>query len=188
LLGGVTAGLAGQNAQAGATAAENEVLNNSLGDHRSEEQKDQDELKKEMSEFDSKLPGQGKVIIGTDADGEPEYAYKPPASMFAGGGVTGSPSSMADILVPNGQPVGYVNTGAGPGIRTVTPDQFDQLQLQLMNGAQPTTTPSGYSGTWYQRSDGTVFGIRESSGSGTTIDVIRSNNPSLPSGFKVHQK
>ena len=53
----MTAGLAGQNAQAGATAAENEVLNNSLGDHRSEEQKDQDELKKEMSELDSKLPG-----------------------------------------------------------------------------------------------------------------------------------
>ena len=171
LLGGLTAGLAGQNAQGGATAAENEVLNNSLGDHRSEEKKDEDELKKEMSELDSKLPGHGKVIIGYDQDGEPEYAVKPPASMFAGG-----------------QPIGYVNTGAGPGIRTVTPDAFSQLQSQLLNGAQPTTTPSGYSGTWYQRSDGTVFGIRESSGSGTTIDVIRSNNPGLPSGFKVHQK
>jgi filamentous hemagglutinin len=95
---------------------------------------------------------------------------------------------MGDILLPNGQPVGYVNTGAGSGIRTVTPDEFGQLQSQLLNGAQPTTTPSGYSGNWYQRSDGTVFGIRESSGSGTTIDVIRSNNPGLPSGFKVHQK
>ena len=188
LLGGVAAGLAGQNAQAGATAAENEVLNNALGNHPSEQHKDEDELKKEMSQFDSKLPGQGKVIIGTDGDGEPVYAYKPPASMFAGGGATGSPSSMADILLPNGQPVGYVNTGAGAGIRTVAPDQFGQLQSQSLNGAQPTTTPSGYSGTWYQRSDGTVFGIRESSGSGTTIDVIRSNNPGLPSGFKVHQK
>jgi len=147
LLGGVTAGLAGQNAQAGATAAENEVLNNSLGDHRSEEQKDEDELKKEMSQVDSKLTG-GKVIIGYDEADEPEYVVKPPASLFAGGGATGSPSTMADILPPNGQPVGYVNTGAGPGIRTVTPDQFGQLQSQLLNGAQLTTTPSGYSGTF----------------------------------------
>ena len=148
LLGGVTAGLAGQNAQAGATVAENEALNNSTGDHRTEAQKDADELKKELSQFDSKLPGNGKVITGTDGDGEPVYAYKPPASLFAGGGATGSPSTMADILPPNGQPVGYVNTGAGPGIRTVTPDQFGQLQSQLLNGAQLTTTPSGYSGTF----------------------------------------
>ena len=187
LLGGLTAGLAGQNAQAGATAAENEVLNNALGDHRTEAQKEQDKQNEALSQERAKLSG-SQVIIGYDADGNPEYAVKPPASMFAGGGATGKPSSMGDILLPNGQPIGYVNTGACPGIRTVTPDEFSQLQSQLLNGAQPTTTPSGYSGTWYQRSDGTVFGIRESSGSGTTIDVIRSNNPGLPSGFKVHQK
>lgn len=187
LLGGVTAGLAGQNAQAGATAAENEVLNNTLGEHRTEAQKDQDEIKEELSQERAKLSG-GEEIIGYDAQGNPVTAYKPPPSMFGPGGAVSSPSNMGDILLPNGQPVGYVNTGAGPGIRTVTPDQFGQLQSQLLNGAQPTTTPSGYSGTWYQRSDGTVFGIRESSGSGTTIDVIRSNNPGLPPGFKVHQK
>jgi len=98
----VTAGLAGQNAQAGATAAENEVLNNSLGDHGSEEQKDEDELKKEMSELDSKLPGYGRVIIGTDEEGEPEYAYKPPASWVAGGGTTGNSQGASGNTAPAG--------------------------------------------------------------------------------------
>ena len=101
LLGGVTAGLAGQNAQAGATAAENEVLNNSLGDHRSEEQKDEDELKKEMSQVDSKLTG-GKVIIGYDEADEPEYVVKPPASLFAGGGATGNSQGASGNTAPAG--------------------------------------------------------------------------------------
>lgn len=96
--------------------------------------------------------------------------------------------SVSDILMPNGIPVGNVHPGAGPGIRTVTPEQFGELQSKLMNGATPVPTPPGYAGTWYQRADGTVFGIRNSAGSGTTIDVVKSNNLSLPSGFKVHQK
>jgi filamentous hemagglutinin len=74
LSGGLAAGLAGANVQAGATSAENEVLNNTLSDK--ERQQVQGELKKEMSHLDSELPGHGKVIIGTDADGEPEYGYK----------------------------------------------------------------------------------------------------------------
>jgi hypothetical protein len=116
LLGGVTAGLAGQNAQAGATAAENEALNNSTGDHRTEAQKDADELKKEMSQFDSKLPGNGKVVIGTDGDGEPEYAYKPPASLFAGGGATGSSQGAAGNTVRvSGGSSFEVDVGNGTG-------------------------------------------------------------------------
>lgn len=95
---------------------------------------------------------------------------------------------MSDILMPNGIPVGNVHPEAGPGISTVTPEQFGELQSKLMNGATPVPTPPGYAGAWYQRADGTVFGIRNSAGSGTTIDVVKSNNLSLPSGFKVHQK
>ncbi|GHU24549.1 hypothetical protein AGMMS50243_27780 [Betaproteobacteria bacterium] len=102
------------------------------------------------------------------------------------GGVNAT--SMSDILLPNGRPIGYVSKGAGPRIRTVTSNQFGQLQSQLMDGATPVATPSRYTGTWYQRADGTVFGIRTSTGSGTTIDVIKSNNPSLPPGLKVHQQ
>ena len=97
-------------------------------------------------------------------------------------------ATMSDILLPNGEPVGYGYPGAGPRIRTVTSEQFGQLQSQLMNGATPIATPSGYVGTWYGMPDGSVFGIRTSTESGTTIDVIKSNNPSLPSGFKVHQQ
>lgn len=95
---------------------------------------------------------------------------------------------LSDILMPNGIPVGNVRSGAGEGIRTVTPEQFSELQSQLMNGATPVSTPSRYAGIWYQRSDGTIFGIRESTESGTTIDVVKSNNPSLSPGFKVHQQ
>ncbi|MGR9579319.1 DUF637 domain-containing protein [Pandoraea sputorum] len=103
-------------------------------------------------------------------------------------GVAVSSASMADILLPNGRPVGYVSRGAGANIQTVSPSQFIEIQSQLMSGAKPASTPSGYKGTWYQRPDGTVFGVRTSTGSGTTIDVITSNNAALPSGFKIHQK
>ncbi|CAB3857225.1 hypothetical protein LMG26841_02269 [Achromobacter dolens] len=96
--------------------------------------------------------------------------------------------STSDILMPNGIPVGNVHPGAGPRIRTVTPEQFGALQAQLMSGASPVPTPPGYAGTWYQRADGTVFGIRNSVKSGATIDVVKSNNLSLPPGFKVHQR
>jgi filamentous hemagglutinin len=95
---------------------------------------------------------------------------------------------VSDLLLPNGQPVGFVKPGAGQNIQTVTSEQFAQIESQLMQGSTPISAPSSYSGTYYQMSDGSVFGIRTSKSSGTTIDVIKSNNPSLPSGFKVHQQ
>lgn len=103
-------------------------------------------------------------------------------------GSTVSPLSTGDILLPNDQPIGYVNGSAGPGIRTVTLNEFRRLQAELLNGAQVAATPLNYSGTWFQRSDGTVFGMRESSDNGITIDVIRSGNPHMPPGFKVHHE
>jgi hypothetical protein len=185
LLGGLSSGFAGQNAQGGATAAENEALNNSTADHRTEEQKAEDAIKQQMSKERAMMDNGGTVIEGYDAEGNPITVQQPPVPAL--GGATNK-TSLSDVLLPNGEPVGYVYPGAGPGIRTVTPEQFGQLQSQLMNGATPTTTPPGYAGTWYQMPDGSVFGIRASTGSGTTIDVIKSNDPSLPSGFKVHQK
>ncbi|MDR0780158.1 MAG: hypothetical protein LBF16_05615, partial [Pseudomonadales bacterium] len=97
-------------------------------------------------------------------------------------------ATMSDILLPNGQPIGNVIGGAGPRIRTVTPNEFSQLQAQLLNDATPIASPSGYAGTWYQRADGTIFGVRASGNSGITIDIVKSNNPGLPPGFKVHQQ
>jgi hypothetical protein len=88
LLGGLTAGLAGQNAQAGATAATNEALNNSTEDHRSEAQKEEDEFKKELSQERAKLSG-GQEIIGYDEEGNPITAYKPSPSMVGPARSTG---------------------------------------------------------------------------------------------------
>lgn len=98
LLGGLTAGLAGQNAQGGAAAAENEVLNNSLGDHRTEAQKEQDEQKEELSQERAKLSG-GLEIVGYDAEGNPEYAVKPSAAIFGPGRSTGSSQGAAGNTV-----------------------------------------------------------------------------------------
>ena len=95
---------------------------------------------------------------------------------------------MSDILLPNGRPVGYISRGAGASIQTVTRMQFDDIQSRLLDGATSIASPSSYEGAWYLRSDGTVFGVRTSGESGATIDVIQSDNPALPSGFKVHQK
>jgi filamentous hemagglutinin len=99
-----------------------------------------------------------------------------------------SVASMSDILLPNGNPVGFVKPGAGQNIQTVTSAQFTKIESQLMQGSTPVTTPSSYNGIWYQMSDDSVFGIRTSPSSGKTIDVIKSSNPSLLSGFKVHQQ
>ncbi|WP_296709865.1 hypothetical protein [Rhodoblastus sp.] len=96
--------------------------------------------------------------------------------------------SMSDILMPNGEPVGYVYSRARPPTRTVTPEQFEQLRSELMEGAVPAIEQSGYGGVWYQRADGSVFGVRMSKSFGPTIDVIKSNDPDLEPGFKVHQR
>jgi hypothetical protein len=94
--------------------------------------------------------------------------------------------STSDILLPSGEPVGYVSGSAGRGIRTVAGDEFHRLHSELLNGAQVARTPSNYKGTWFKRIDGTLLGIRESADNGTTIDVIRSDDPGMPPGFKVH--
>mgnify|MGYP001597526064 CR=1 FL=1 len=125
----MTAGLAGQNAQAGATAAENESLNNATGDHRSEQQKDADELKKEMSQFDSNLPGQGRVIIGTDGDGEPEYGVKPPASMSAGATTT----SNIKLVEQDGNIYQFSIPGSNGDLSVVTEMTQSGNQL-ILNG------------------------------------------------------
>jgi hypothetical protein len=149
LLGGVTAGLAGQNAQAGATAAENEVLNNSLGDHRSEEQKDEDELKKEMSEVDSKLPGYGKVIIGYDEEGDPEYVVKPPASLFAGGGTTGSSQAASGNTAQAGGGSAFeVNVGNGANDWSDASAANNGAMSPVGISGSPMTVPQG-TNTWF---------------------------------------
>ncbi len=118
LLGGVTAGLAGQNAQGGATAAENESLNNSTEDHRTEEQKGEDQLKEELSQERAMLSG-GQEIIGYDDEGNPIMAYKPSPSLFGLAGSTGSNQGAS------GNAAGLTGLGSGVDFGTGANDWSD---------------------------------------------------------------
>jgi hypothetical protein len=72
--------------------------------------------------------------------------------------------------------------------RTVTRPEFNELLEALSPDAQPITPPRSYEGLWYQRQDGSIFGLRRSSDNGITIDVIRTNYSSIRDGDKVHRK
>jgi len=93
--------------------------------------------------------------------------------------------SVVDIVSPDGQYVGDAVGGATENIRTVTPQEFAQIEQDLMNlKPTPGGTYASGSGQWYDLPDGTRFGIRQSS-SGPTIDF---DNPNLPPGLKIHQQ
>ncbi|MBI4275950.1 MAG: hypothetical protein HY659_14745 [Rhizobiales bacterium] len=99
-----------------------------------------------------------------------------------------SARSLEDILIPRGQDVGDVVRGAEENIRTVTRLKFQQIRDDLLVGARAISTPRSYNGLWFERPDGTRFGLRVSEQYGTTIDVVRSEHSQLQPGFKVHQK
>ena len=96
------------------------------------------------------------------------------------------PKTPADVLVPNGQPVGQKEGSAGPGVRTVTPGQLDGVIDGLKGlGATPGSRGS-YPGDWYDLPNNQGgFGVRDSRGSGRTVDV---NVPGVPDVTKIHQK
>jgi RHS repeat-associated protein len=121
----------------------------------------------------------------TTMSAEEPKALGGPPTPFSGGGSGSLP--LGDILAPQGQPVGTVYPGATPNIRTVDSIQFQEIQSDLLEGAQPITPPAGYPGAAYLRPDGTTIGIR-SSPSGPTIDVLESDIPIASNGFKVHQQ
>lgn len=95
---------------------------------------------------------------------------------------------LHDILRPGGQMLGSRQGRASGGTRTVTRPEFSEMLEALSPYAQPITPPRSYDGLWYQRPDGSVFGVRRSKNNGITIDVIRSNHSSVRDGEKVHRK
>ena len=150
-------------------------------------------------DFDPEQPrdDQGRWTTGDGADdggvgdASPDDAPKTPKIGDDGGkpqDAAGKPKTMADILLPGGKEVGVQDKGAGPGIRTVTPSDFATIKQQLLEGATALPLQSSYTGTWYSRSDGTVFGLRKSSNGDEAIDVRTSNNAILFPGYKVHYK
>ena len=95
---------------------------------------------------------------------------------------------LREVLLPEGRPVGVRARGAGDGTRTVSPVEFRDLLEALSPGAQVVPSPPAYMGVWYQRPDGSIFGIRRSEEHGMTFDIIQNNHPFLRNGYKVHQK
>jgi hypothetical protein len=96
------------------------------------------------------------------------------------------PGSPADVLMPDGRPVGEVRGSASPDIRTVAPGQLDGIIEGLKGlGAKPESK-SNYPGDWYQLPDDKGgFGIRNSRNSGRTLDL---DIPGVPDISKIHQK
>ena len=127
----------------------------------------------------------GGVIPVAGRPGGPKGPAPPPAAPKP----TPRDSSkepLKDLLMPGSKEVGARSRGADDSIRTVSKPEFQQLKDQVLSGSKEVASPPDYAGKWYSRPDGTVVGIRESATSGTTIDVIKSNDPLLKPGYKVH--
>ncbi len=96
--------------------------------------------------------------------------------------------SLDSILAPGGEPIGYAYRGAGDDVRTVSPAEFDALASELLSGAARVRGPDSYDGLVFERLDGSLIGIRNSTRYGRTIDVLKSNSPIIPNGFRIHQR
>jgi hypothetical protein len=91
--------------------------------------------------------------------------------------------SMRDVVFPGGEPIGRQAKGADSNTRTVTPEEFQDIQNQLMGMKRGTADDPRYRGTWYVLPDGTRFGLRLSKEHGWTIDF---DNPALPKRYKIY--
>jgi len=95
--------------------------------------------------------------------------------------------TLEELLKPGGKEVGIIKGGADEGIRTVQRAEFAKLKTDLLDGAVEVPAPAKYDGKWYQRSDGSVIGVRTSEQHGETLEVVKSLNESvLQNGYKVH--
>jgi Phage portal protein len=135
--------------------------------------------------FDFSPDGNQRVAAGPRGGGPPKA---PPTPAKPAPQPPPPPKKLEDVLKPGGKELGTQNPGASSEIRTATSAEFEQIQKQLLDGAKEVAAPSGYTGKWYQRSDGTVIGVRDSTGSGPTLEVVQGKTSGLPNGYKVHRK
>lgn len=70
----------------------------------------------------------------------------------------------------------------------VTPAEFENIRVELKGGARRIDAGADYSGVLYKRQDGSIFGLRLSRDHGLTLDVLRSDHPLVPQGFRAHQR
>ena len=92
------------------------------------------------------------------------------------------------MLAPGSKLVGDRTLGTDRDARTVTPAEFESIRIELMGGARRIEPGADYDGVWYQRQDGSRFGLRLSADHGLTLDVTHSDHPLIPNGLKVHQR
>ena len=70
--------------------------------------------------------------------------------------------------------------------RIVTPAECENIRLELMGGRMGPDPR--YDGVIYRREDGSEIGLRISRDHGLTLDVLRSNDPLIRNGFRIHQR
>jgi hypothetical protein len=98
------------------------------------------------------------------------------------------PRSTAEILAPRGQLIGDRDRSAGRDVRIVSPELFETARTTLMGGARRIDAGADYSGVWYERQDGSRFGLRISTEHGLTLEIIRSDHAIVTEGLRFHQR
>ena len=142
-----------------------------------------------MRRFGGRLPPRPGPQPGQPKPGAPKPADQPASkSSTRGGPAEPGSTTTRDILAPGGQPIGTRHRGASDEVRTTSSPHFDEIYSELKSGSKPAEPPRHYDGSAFERFDGIVIGERVSEQHGRTLEVLRSNDPLLPQGFKVHQR
>jgi hypothetical protein len=80
----------------------------------------------------------------------------------------------------------WLNSGGEPDIGDVWFARPHIYRGKLPPGTERPSGWPGYPGLVFERLDGSIVGTRDSS-TGPKIDIIRSNDPDFPRGFKIKQ-
>ncbi|HEY8564723.1 MAG TPA: hypothetical protein VIL65_04430 [Beijerinckiaceae bacterium] len=86
-------------------------------------------------------------------------------------------------MIRDGREIGIRHQRASPRTRTVSDAEFNHLIESFSLRAELTNSPSRYGGSWFQRPDGSIFGLRRSDQSGITLDIIRNDHPVITTGY-----
>ncbi len=112
-------------------------------------------------------------------------------TLTGGGGAapTAATKTLADVCVQNGRLIGENIKPAGPDVRSVTNEEFDQLLRDMTSGAQEVRSPPDYQGLWYRRGTGETVRVRRSKDYGLTVDIVDAQgNSALAKLRRIHEK
>lgn len=127
--------------------------------------------------------GGDRVAMGKIIQGIGRFVLKKPKVLKP------AEQPLHDVLKPGGKELGVRRARAGDGIRTLERSEYDKLKADLLDGAKERTSATGYNGKLYERSDGSIIGLRNSNKYGETLEVMKSTDKArLPNGYKVHRK